>query len=114
MTIHEILAHPDYRRFAREVTACGRQIVPVAFPWRFMGLSDAEIHAADLRFDHGTPIPAEHRQALIAVVRHHERLTIEHWDWWLIHRASSRSTPLPEKFIALPTVGAGEQMRLFK
>ncbi|MEN6423998.1 MAG: hypothetical protein ABFE13_01445 [Phycisphaerales bacterium] len=83
LSIEAILRHPDYLRFAEEVTACGRQVCPGKFPWRFMGLSDAEIETADLRFDHGTPIRPDLRDVLKSLVRFHERLVIEHWQWWL-------------------------------
>lgn len=86
MTIREILDHPDYRRFAREVTECGRQIVPDVFPWRLMGMSDEELMTAELRFDQGNLIAPHLRYPLIVCVRHNEELVIEHWDWWQEHR----------------------------
>lgn len=87
-SIAEVLRHPDYLRFAEEVTAYGRQVCPGKFPWKFMGLSDAELETADLRFDHGTPIRLDLRDALKTAVRHNERLVIEHWQWWLRNRQS--------------------------
>jgi len=88
MTVHEIMRHPDYERFCAEATACGRLIRPGGFPWRFMGMTDEELMRADLRFDHGTPIPSEQRPPLILCVRHNERLLVEHWQWWLQHGGS--------------------------
>lgn len=123
MTVHQILAHPDYPRFAREVTECGRMIVPDVFPWRFMGKSDAELATADLCFDHGTPIGAEYREALIRVVRHHEGLLLEHWQWWQDLRRGDGAPNAkvcvgePDACVALlpePTKAVGEQMALFR
>ena len=88
-TIHTILADPRYRVFAAEVTECGRQVVPDAFPWDCLGLSNLQIrqrhHIQQYihRADAAAPPYEEWITQIIDVVRAQERLVCEHWDWWL-------------------------------
>jgi len=37
------MAHARYQEFAAAVTRSGHQVVPGAFPWNLMGLSDEAI-----------------------------------------------------------------------
>lgn len=96
-TIHEIMADPRYREFAAASTECGRQLVPEAFPWNAMGLSDVEIVARPLKFASGRPMPDEKKALLIPVVRAQEILVASWWNWWLSWEwiANSRK-PAPE------------------
>jgi len=82
LTIVEIIAHARYHEFAAAVTRSGHQVVPDAFPWRLMGLSDDEILAAPLTFTDGRPMPVAAKGLMIGVVRAQELLVAGWWRWW--------------------------------
>jgi hypothetical protein len=101
------MADPRYREFAWFVTSAGRQVVPDAYPWRLMGLSDEELTTRELRFESGPVIPPHLRPTVIGVVRAQERLVVEHWDWWLglqeLHDKVEWLEPVPEVESGPPT-----------
>ncbi len=82
-TIRQVLDHPRYREFAQACTECGRCVVPDAHPWKFMGLSDSEFAAQDLRYEDGSLMPAAEKAAQLRVVRQMEEEVVTWWQWWL-------------------------------
>jgi len=88
MTIVEIKVHARYHEFAAAVTRSGHQVVPEAFPWNLMGLSDDEI-----------------------VARPQELLVAGWWRWWQSWewiangRAAARATTKLEPIAARPPAG---------
>ena len=47
------------------------------FPWRYLGWSDADFMAAEMRFAHGPVIPEEQKRTLLGVVRIEEEKLLE-------------------------------------
>ena len=80
--ITTIMVHPRYREFAAAVTDRGRQVVPDAYPWKYMGLSDEEFLALPLRFAGGGLMPIEHKRKQLPVLRWAEQNVREWWRWW--------------------------------
>lgn len=80
--IKTILAHPRYREFAAAATAGGKQVLPDAFPWNLMGMTDVQIRELDLHMAGGSKPDESWLQDMILVVRAQEKLVCEYWDWW--------------------------------
>ena len=112
--IQQIVQDPRYPEFARQVTECGRMVVPDAFPWRYMGVPDEEFLAVEHRYATGEPAPREQKCAWLAVVRRAEQDVVEWWSWWLggeyLTRPRVLCGPRPAPVQA---AAAGEQGMLF-
>lgn len=98
MTIHEIILHRDYRKFAAWCHESGRQLNPATYPWRFMGVSDEKFLSMPLRRNRGDDlIEGEEKLAHLAVIRAHERLVEGYWDEWIesqqIHGPAAATVP---------------------
>ncbi len=81
-TIKEILADPRYREFARSATDHGKQVLPDDFPWKYMGLSDAEFMARPIQLQSGEIPSDELKWDWLGVVRAQEKLVVNWWHWW--------------------------------
>lgn len=47
------------------------------YPWRYLGYSDADFMAAEMRYAHGPVIPDEQKRILLGVVRIEEQKLLE-------------------------------------
>jgi hypothetical protein len=81
-TIKEILADPRFEQFAAFCRTSGRVIKPAGFPWQYMGLTDAEFLALDLKLEAGDDMSPEMRQCQLQVLRACERCVVRDWAWW--------------------------------
>ena len=81
-TIREVLDHPRYREFAAACTDCGRCLLPDAYPWKYMGLTDVEFAGLELRYESGAIVGPKEKAAQIALIRQMEQQVVEWWQWW--------------------------------
>ena len=83
VTIHEILKDPRYRQFAAAVTAEGRPVNPDCWPWKYLGLTDAEFMVAAPKCEDGNFASEDLKRDWLGVVRVAELEVVRLWNWWL-------------------------------
>jgi len=73
--------------FVAECNKRGVQCRLDIFPWKYLGWSDEDFMAVELRFTDGTVIPKSHQEKLLRVVRAQEKKLIERWEFVQKHDA---------------------------
>jgi hypothetical protein len=56
-------------------------VIPDIFPWKFLGLTDAEFMATKVNYSHGPVIPDKQKLVLLGVVRQQEKELMEQRDY---------------------------------
>jgi len=54
---------------------------PNVFPWKYLGWSDEDFMAVDMKFAHGGTVPKDHQRRLLGIVRAQEKLLKERYDF---------------------------------
>ena len=60
---------------------CGLPCKLSIFPWKYLGWTDDEFMADEIRFAHGGAVPKSHQAKLLGVVRAQETLLIERYEY---------------------------------
>jgi len=78
--------------------ATGIRVIPDIFPWKYLGVTDAEFMENEICFSHGPVIPAERKRILLGVVRLQEKELMERQKY-LVKREKVMGAP--PKYIQL-------------
>lgn len=76
------------------------------FPWKYLGVTDEEFMAEEIKFAHGGVVPKDHQKKLLGVVRAQEQQLLERHEYTVSRDAALR--PVHKK-----SSPQGEQLELF-